>query len=91
MTGEAKRSWCWSNLLAPRPRNVSWEQAGALLMAGTTAYAAARSVGLSAGNTVVVSGAPGWDRSRFNWPEMLGAKVIGLASDANRKWLTDHG
>jgi len=45
--------------LVPRPPNVSWEQAGTLFVAGTTAYAAVRSVGLSAGDTVVVSGAAG--------------------------------
>src|ERR1700735_2491111 len=52
-----------SGNLVPRPANVSWEQAGALFVAGTTAYAAVRSVGssggLSAGDTVVVSGAAG--------------------------------
>jgi len=46
-----------SGNLVPRPANVSWEQAGALFVAGTTAYAAVRSVALSAGDTVVVSGA----------------------------------
>ncbi len=32
--------------LVPRPENVPWEQAGALFVAGTTAYAAVRSVAL---------------------------------------------
>jgi hypothetical protein len=31
------------------------------------------------------------DGSRFSWPEMPGPSPIGLASDANRKWLADHG
>src|SRR5580698_895881 len=52
-----------SGHLVPRPANVSWEQAGALFVAGTTAYAAVRSVGLTNGlnpsDTVVVSGAAG--------------------------------
>src|ERR1700677_1530090 len=48
-----------SGNLVPRPPNVSWEQAGALFVAGTTAYAAVRSVALTAGETVVVSGAAG--------------------------------
>ena len=33
-----------SGNLIPRPVNVSWEQAGALFVAGTTAYAAVRAV-----------------------------------------------
>ncbi len=81
-----------SGNLVPRPQNVSWEQAGALFVAGTTAYAAVRSVGLSAGDTVVVSGAAGGVGSiAVQLARNAGAKVIGLASDANRKWLADHG
>jgi NADPH:quinone reductase-like Zn-dependent oxidoreductase len=78
--------------LVPRPRNVSWEQAGALFVAGTTAYAAVRSVSLSAGDTVVVSGAAGGVGSiAVQLARNAGAKVIGLAGDANHKWLTEHG
>jgi NADPH:quinone reductase-like Zn-dependent oxidoreductase len=81
-----------SGNLVARPGNVSWEQAGALFVAGTTAYAAVRSVGLSAGDTVVVSGAAGGVGSiAVQLSRNAGAKVIGLASDANRKWLADHG
>jgi len=81
-----------SGNLVPRPRNVSWEQAGALFVAGTTAYAAVRSVALSAGDTVVVSGAAGGVGSiAVQLARNAGAKVIGLSSDANRKWLTEHG
>ncbi len=81
-----------SGNLVPRPQHVSWEQAGALFVAGTTAYAAVRSVGLSAGDTVVVSGAAGGVGSiAVQLARNAGAKVIGLASDANRKWLADHG
>jgi NADPH:quinone reductase-like Zn-dependent oxidoreductase len=81
-----------SGNLVPRPRNVSWEQAGALFVAGTTAYAAVRSVALSAGDTVVVSGAVGGVGSiAVQLARNAGAKVIGLSSDANHKWLSDHG
>jgi NADPH:quinone reductase-like Zn-dependent oxidoreductase len=81
-----------SGNLVPRPPNVSWEQAGALFVAGTTAYAAVRSVALSPGDTVVVSGAAGGVGSiAVQLARNAGAKVIGLASDANRKWLTGHG
>jgi NADPH:quinone reductase-like Zn-dependent oxidoreductase len=75
-----------------RPANVSWEQAGALFVAGTTAYAAVRSVALRAGDTVVVSGAAGGVGSiAVQLARNTGAKVIGLSSDANHKWLADHG
>jgi NADPH:quinone reductase-like Zn-dependent oxidoreductase len=78
--------------LVPRPANVSWEQAGALFVAGTTAYAAVRSVALSEGDTVVVSGAAGGVGSiAVQLARNAGAKVIGLSSDANHKWLIDHG
>ncbi|MGP0071470.1 MAG: NADP-dependent oxidoreductase [Bryobacteraceae bacterium] len=81
-----------SGNLVARPRNVSWEQAGALFVAGTTAYAAVRSVALSAGDTVVVSGAAGGVGSiAVQLARNAGAKVIGVASDANHKWLIDHG
>jgi NADPH:quinone reductase-like Zn-dependent oxidoreductase len=81
-----------SGNLVPRPANVSWEQAGALFVAGTTAYAAVRSVDLKAGDTVVVSGAAGGVGSiAVQLARNAGAKVIGLAGDANRKWLADHG
>jgi NADPH:quinone reductase-like Zn-dependent oxidoreductase len=77
--------------LVPRPRNVSWEQAGALFVAGTTAYAAVRSVALRAGETVVVSGAAGGVGSiAVQLAKDAGAKVIGVAGDANHKWLTEH-
>jgi NADPH:quinone reductase-like Zn-dependent oxidoreductase len=80
-----------SNLVL-RPANVSWEQAGALFVAGTTAYAAVRSVALSEGDTVVVSGAAGGVGSiAVQLARNYGAKVIGLASQANHKWLSDHG
>jgi NADPH:quinone reductase-like Zn-dependent oxidoreductase len=78
--------------LVPRPANVPWEQAGALFVAGTTAYAAVRSVALKAGDTVVVSGAAGGVGSiAVQLARNAGARVIGLAGEANHKWLTDHG
>ncbi len=78
--------------LVPRPQNVSWEQAGAMFVAGTTAYAAVRAVALNAGDTVVVSGAAGGVGSiAVELARNAGARVIGLAGEANHKWLTDHG
>ena len=77
--------------LVPRPQNVSWEQAGALFVAGTTAYAAVRSVALSAGDTVVVSGAAGGVGSiAVQLAKNAEARVIGLAGEANHQWLSEH-
>src|SRR5579863_8213416 len=81
-----------SGNLVPRPTNVPWEQAGALFVAGATAYAAVRAVGLAAGDTVVVSGAAGGVGSlAVQLARRPGATVIGLASEANHPWLSKHG
>jgi NADPH:quinone reductase-like Zn-dependent oxidoreductase len=78
--------------LVHRPAHVSWEQAGALFVAGTTAYAAVEAVSLTAGDNVVVSGAAGGVGSiAVQLARNAGAKVIGLASVANHAWLVDHG
>ena len=78
--------------LVHRPAHVPWEQAGALFVAGTTAYAAVRAVSLIADDTVVVSGAAGGVGSiAVQLARNVGAEVLGLASAANHAWLTDHG
>jgi NADPH:quinone reductase-like Zn-dependent oxidoreductase len=78
--------------LTRRPAGVSWEAAGALFVAGTTAYAAVRAVGVSAGDTVVVSGAAGGVGSlAVQLAARTGATVIGLAGERNHPWLRDHG
>ncbi|MEJ1969467.1 MAG: NADP-dependent oxidoreductase [Rhizomicrobium sp.] len=78
--------------LTPRPAHVSWEQAGALFVAGTTAYATVRAVSLKAGDTVVVSGAAGGVGSiAVQLARIAGAKVLGLAGAENHAWLTKHG
>ncbi|HZC18095.1 MAG TPA: NADP-dependent oxidoreductase, partial [Rubrobacteraceae bacterium] len=78
--------------LIPRPSNVSWEVAGSLFVAGTTAYAAVRAVSTGEGDTVVVSGAAGGVGSiAVQLARNAGAIVIGLASEANHGWLADHG
>ena len=78
--------------LVRRPAHVSWEQAGALFVAGTTAFAAVRAVSLRAGDTVVVSGAAGGVGSiAVQLAKMAGAKVLGLAGAENHAWLAEHG
>jgi NADPH:quinone reductase-like Zn-dependent oxidoreductase len=81
-----------ANQLTPRPANVPWEAAGSLFVAGATAYASIRAVGLAHGDTVVVSNAAGGVGSiTVQLAVNTGAKVIGLASPANHPWLAAHG
>ena len=78
--------------LTPKPAGVPWEVAGALFVAGATAYAAVRAVSLTEGDTVVVSGAAGGVGSlAVQLSRRADATVIGLASQANFQWLAGHG
>jgi NADPH:quinone reductase-like Zn-dependent oxidoreductase len=75
-----------------RPPGVSWPVAGALFVAGTTAYATVRAVSASSGDTVVVAGAAGGVGSiTVQLAILAGATVIGLASEPNHAWLKDVG
>ncbi len=77
---------------ARKPGGVPWEVAGALHVAGATAYAAVGAVNLSDGDTVVVSGAAGGVGSlAVQLARRTGATVIGLASEPNHEWLRGHG
>jgi NADPH:quinone reductase-like Zn-dependent oxidoreductase len=78
--------------LTPKPAEVSWEVAGALFVAGATAYAAVRAVSLASGDTVVVAGATGGVGSIVvQLARLAGATVIGIASRAHRDWLERRG
>jgi NADPH:quinone reductase-like Zn-dependent oxidoreductase len=78
--------------LTPRPPGVSWEAAGSLYVAGTTAYAAVRAVNLEPGETLVVSAAAGGVGSiAVQLAKAAGATVIGLAGTANHDWLAGYG
>ncbi|MFI5588300.1 NADP-dependent oxidoreductase [Amycolatopsis sp. NPDC051758] len=78
--------------LTPRPDGVPWEVAGALFVAGTTAYAAVRAVCPREGETIVVSGAAGGVGSLVvQLAKLSGATVIGLAGEANHEWLREFG
>jgi NADPH:quinone reductase-like Zn-dependent oxidoreductase len=75
-----------------KPDNVPWEVAGALPIAGFTAWASVRAIGLKAGETVVVSSAAGGVGSiAVQLARRAGATVIGLASEDNHGWLKEHG
>ena len=60
--------------LTSKPLEVSWETAGGLPIAGTTAYAAG-----GVGSLAV------------QLAQHTGARVIGLASEANHEWLAGRG
>jgi NADPH:quinone reductase-like Zn-dependent oxidoreductase len=78
--------------LVIKPAKVSWEAAGSLAIAGSTAYASVRAVSLKAGDTVAVSGAAGGVGSiAVQLATRAGAKVIGIASPTNHQWLAAHG
>lgn len=78
--------------LVRKPANVSWEVAGALPIAGSTAYASVRAVSLKNGDVVAISAAAGGVGSiAVQLAKRAGAVVIGIASPANHEWLTAHG
>ncbi|MGW4125943.1 NADP-dependent oxidoreductase [Nocardia sp. NPDC004711] len=78
--------------LTPKPKNVPWEVAGGLYIAGVTAWGAVHSVRLEQGESVVVSGAAGGVGSlAVQLARRAGATVIGLASERNHEWLQSHG
>ena len=78
--------------LTIKPAKVPWEVAGALAIAGSTAYAAVRAVSLKKGDTVAVSAAAGGVGSiAVQLARRAGAAVIGIASPANGQWLSAHG
>ena len=78
--------------LTGKPAEVPWEVAGALGVAGFTAWAAVRAVNLTAGDTVAVSGAAGGVGSlTVQLARRAGATVVGIAGPDNLEWLREHG
>jgi NADPH:quinone reductase len=78
--------------VTPKPEAVDWDQAGALKVAGTTAYAAVRAVAPKVGEAVVVSGAAGGVGAlTVQLARRAGARVIGVASESNVDWLRSVG
>ena len=81
-----------SDHLTARPAGVPWEVAGALYVAGATAWAATHAVAPQPGETVAVSAAAGGVGSlAVQLARRAGARVIGIAGEANHDWLREHG
>ena len=77
--------------LTPKPPAVSWEAAGGLFVAGTTAYAAVRSIELTPGDTVAIAGAAGGVGTiAVQLAKRTGATVLGIAGPSNDEWLAAH-
>jgi NADPH:quinone reductase-like Zn-dependent oxidoreductase len=78
--------------LTAKPPELSWQVAGSLYVAGTTAYAAVRAVALNPGDTVAVAGAAGGVGTiAVQLAKRAGATVLGIAGPSNDDWLTAHG
>ncbi len=83
---------CERTNLTPKPARVSWDVAGSLHVAGSTAWAAVRAVGASPGDVIVVSGAAGGVGTiAIQLVRNAGATVIALASPDHHDWLRAHG
>ncbi|MQY26630.1 NADP-dependent oxidoreductase [Nocardia aurantia] len=78
--------------LTPKPAELSWEAAGSLYVAGTTAFAAVRAVSAGPGDVVAVSGAAGGVGSiAVQLLRERGATVIAIAGPANHDRLRGYG
>jgi NADPH:quinone reductase-like Zn-dependent oxidoreductase len=78
--------------LTPKPAAVPWEVAGALPVAGFTAWAAIRAVNLRTGDAIAISGAAGGVGSlAVQLARRAGATVVGIAGEDNHEWLREHG
>jgi NADPH:quinone reductase-like Zn-dependent oxidoreductase len=78
--------------LTALPSGLPWEVAGAIPVAGFTAWAMVRAVELTPADTVVVAGAAGGVGAiAVQLARRAGATVIGLASPSNHDWLRRHG
>jgi NADPH:quinone reductase-like Zn-dependent oxidoreductase len=78
--------------VVPKPSTVPWEAAGSLYVAGTTAWAAVKSVGPKTGEVIAVAGAAGGVGSMaVQLARRSGASVLGIAGAGNSDWLESMG
>jgi NADPH2:quinone reductase len=78
--------------LVSKPPELSWEIAGSLNVAGSTAWAAVAAVRAQPGEIVGVSSAAGGVGSiAVQLVRLRGSTVVGIASASNQDWLRGHG
>jgi NADPH2:quinone reductase len=78
--------------LVSKPPELSWEIAGSLNVAGSTAWAAVAAVKAQPGEIVGVSSAAGGVGSiAVQLLRLRGSTVVGIASASNQDWLRGHG
>jgi NADPH:quinone reductase-like Zn-dependent oxidoreductase len=78
--------------VAPKPKSLSWEQAGALPLAGGTALRTLEALGTLEGESVLIHGASGGVGGfAVQIAKAAGARVIGTASEANHDYLRGLG
>lgn len=77
--------------LTLKPDEVSWEVAGSLFVAGTTAVGALQAVDLKPNETIVISGAAGGVGSIVaQLAAVNGGRVYGVAGNRDIEWLITH-
>ncbi|MER5731978.1 NADP-dependent oxidoreductase [Streptomyces sp. NPDC002138] len=78
--------------LARKPRELTFEQAAGIPLAGLTAYQSLKRVNVTAGETVVIHAAAGGTGSLgVQIAVALGARVIGTAGEHNHDYLRSLG
>lgn len=88
----AERVTARTRHLAPKPSALTFTQAAGLPLAGLTAWQSLRAAGVGEGDTVLVHAAAGGVGAfAVQLAQVLGARVIGTASEANHGFLTDLG
>lgn len=77
---------------APKPKNLSWEQAGAAGLAAETALRGLRALGLRAGQTLVIDGASGGvGLAALQFAVEDGLRVIGTSGPAKHALIAQLG
>ncbi|MEZ0163837.1 NADP-dependent oxidoreductase [Kineococcus sp. LSe6-4] len=78
--------------LVAKPAGVSWEVAGALYVAGVTAWTCVESTGVRDGDVVLVVGAASDVGTLVvQLARLCGAGVVGVADAVHHDWLHAHG
>ncbi|MFD5914369.1 zinc-binding alcohol dehydrogenase family protein [Streptomyces massasporeus] len=78
--------------VVPKPANLSWEQAGGLMVVGVTAVHALEAIGLRKGESVLIHGAAGGvGLMAVQLAVGRGATVLGTASPAKHDLLRELG